>query len=34
MDKNEMKIKKDLFRKTRTLKGNSQNRGITLIALV
>ena len=29
-----MKIKKDLFRKTRTLKGNSQNRGITLIALV
>ena len=34
MDKNEMKIKKDLFRKTSTLKGNSQNRGITLIALV
>ena len=29
-----MKIKKDLFRKTRTLKGNSQNRGITLIALI
>lgn len=29
-----MKIKKDLFRKTSTLKGNSQNRGITLIALV
>ena len=34
MDRNEMKIKKDLFRKTRTLKGNSQNRGITLIAFM
>ena len=34
MDENKIKIKKDLFRRIRTLKGNSKNRGITLIALV
>lgn len=34
MDENKIKIKKDLFRRIRTLKGNSKNRGITLIALI
>lgn len=34
MGKNETKFKEYLSRKARTLKGNSQNRGITLIALV
>ena len=34
MEEKKTKIKKDLFRGTRTLKGNSKNRGITLIALI
>jgi len=34
MEGKKTKIKKDLHRVTRTLKGNSKNRGITLIALV
>ena len=34
MEEKKTKIKKDLFRGARTLKSNSQNRGITLIALV
>lgn len=34
MEENKTKIKKDLFRVIRGLKGNSKNRGITLVALV
>ena len=34
MEENKTKIKKDLFRAIRGLKGNSKNRGITLVALV
>ena len=34
MEENKTKFKKDLFRGARTSKGNSKNRGITLIALI
>ena len=34
MEENKTKFKKELFRSIRTLKGNSKNRGITLIALI
>ena len=34
MKEKKNKIKKDLFRAIRGLKGNSKNRGITLVALV